>query len=67
MKSRSAISDNLYEDVIPCLEWLRGQGVQVGVMTNGNADLTDTILHQYLTLSVTAGQAGSIISIHIYR
>lgn len=36
---RSHVDPHLYEDVMPCLDWLIEHGIRVGVLTNGNADL----------------------------
>mmetsp|Transcript_6652 Transcript_6652/g.6777 ORF Transcript_6652/g.6777 Transcript_6652/m.6777 type:complete len:555 (+) Transcript_6652:134-1798(+) len=57
---RSHVAPHLYEDVIPCLEWLtKDIGVHVAVLTNGNANLTTCdVLGQYITLSIGACEVG---------
>lgn len=51
---RSDVSGHLYDDVIPCLNYLTKEiGVRVAVLTNGNANLTScTVLGEYVTLSL---------------
>jgi FMN phosphatase YigB (HAD superfamily) len=56
---RSDVSDNLYSDSIECLEWFHNLGVEVGVLTNGSADLTKSVaLNNLLSLKLTAGEVG---------
>lgn len=60
---RSNVAPHLYEDVLPCLEWLKSTvGVRLAVLTNGNAmDLTVcTVLGQYVSLSLGAGDIGTL-------
>jgi hypothetical protein len=51
---RSLVAPHLYDDVIPCLDFLtKDLGVRVAVLTNGNANLTScTALGKYLTLTL---------------
>lgn len=35
--ARSAVDQHLYPDVIPCIEHIQSQGLQVGLFTNGSA------------------------------
>lgn len=60
VKMRSHVAPHLYEDVLPCLEWLtRDIGVRVAVLTNGNANLTTCdVLGKYITLSIGACDVG---------
>ena len=39
LAARSDIIPSLYADVMPCLDWIRNQGVKIALLTNGNADL----------------------------
>jgi dephospho-CoA kinase len=40
IRVRSQVDRHLFDDVMPCVTWLREQlGVKVGVLTNGNANL----------------------------
>lgn len=54
MAHRSLVAPHLYDDVIPCLDFLtKDLGVRVAVLTNGNANLTScTALGKYLTLTL---------------
>ena len=51
---RSQVAPYLYEDVLPCLQWLtKEEGVRVAVLTNGNANITScSVLGEYITLSL---------------
>ena len=55
LRARSDVSAHLYEDVLQCFEWLQSIGVTVGIMTNGNANLSDCSMTPYLSLVLTAG------------
>jgi HAD superfamily hydrolase (TIGR01509 family) len=57
---RSHVAPHLYDDVVPCLEWLtKDVGVKVAVLTNGNANLrTCNVLGKFLTLSIGASDVG---------
>ena len=60
---RSNVAPHLYDDVIPCLEWLKQTvGVDVAVLTNGNAmDLSVcAVLGRYVSLSLGAGDVGTL-------
>jgi FMN phosphatase YigB (HAD superfamily) len=59
---RSDVAPHLYDDVIPCLEWLtKDQGVKVAVLTNGNANLTTCpVLGQYVSMTIGAGEVGAM-------
>ena len=39
LAARSDINPHLFDDVVPCLQFLRQQGVQTGIVSNGNAIL----------------------------
>lgn len=55
------MTPHLYDDVIPCFEWLRERNIRIGIITNGNADLmTCQGLSQYLEFCVTANSVGSM-------
>jgi FMN phosphatase YigB (HAD superfamily) len=63
VQMRSNVAPHLYDDVIPCLEWLKqGLGVGVAVLTNGNAmDLSVcAVLGRYVSLSLGAGDVGTL-------
>jgi len=60
---RSNVAPHLYDDVLPCLSWLKNTvGVATAVLTNGNAaDLAGcATLGQYLSLSLGAGDVGTL-------
>jgi len=60
LEARSAISDNLYDDVLQCFDWLTSAGVRIGILTNGNANLSACpALSKFLSLVVTAGDVGA--------
>ena len=52
---RSDVENHLYDDVIPCFEWLAGQGIKIGVLTNGNANLTDSSISRYFSQELIIG------------
>lgn len=61
VENRNLVDHFLYTDTIPCLEWLRSQGVRVAVVTNGTANLTQSpVLNSYLELSLCAGETGAM-------
>jgi len=61
VENRNLVDPFLYDDTIPCLEWLRSQGVRVAVVTNGTANLTQSpVLNSYLDLSLCAGETGAM-------
>lgn len=39
LKERSRVEPYLYADALPCLEYFKGLGMSMGVVTNGNAEL----------------------------
>lgn len=56
VKVRSHVDNHLYDDVIPCFQFLRNMGIRLGVLTNGNANLRDgnidTKIQKYLDPSL---------------
>lgn len=59
--ARSHVAPHLYDDVIPCLQWLKEEvGVDVAVLTNGNAEGLHTCdtLGKYVSLSISATDVG---------
>jgi putative hydrolase of the HAD superfamily len=60
IKVRSNVTAYLYEDVKDCLDWLSSNNVMIGVLTNGNADLSCcSVLSRYITFSIGAGDVGA--------
>ncbi len=60
---RSQVDPHLYGDVISCFEWLNSYGIKLGVLTNGNADLSKSAFGQkYLDphLLLNSGDVGSL-------
>jgi HAD superfamily hydrolase (TIGR01509 family) len=59
--ARSHVAPHLYDDVLPCLQWLKEEmGMNIAVVTNGNAEglhLCDT-LGKYVSLSISATDVG---------
>lgn len=61
VNTRSDVSPHLYEDSLPCLDFFSQCGVQMGVLTNGNANLTSCpVLGKYISLSLCAGDVGAM-------
>lgn len=59
LQARSDVSQNVYSDTIECLEWFHSLGMQIGIFTNGSAELFRCpLLSKYLALSFTAGEVG---------
>jgi FMN phosphatase YigB (HAD superfamily) len=57
---RSDITDNFYDDVELCFAWLQQQGVQIGILTNGSADLKHCpLVQKYASLVLSAGDVGA--------
>ncbi|MDT8861291.1 HAD family hydrolase [Alkalihalobacillus sp. MEB130] len=55
---------SVYEDVIPCLEKLKKQGFQLGIITNGDNDqqiekLKTINIHNYFDCIVTSSKVGA--------
>jgi HAD superfamily hydrolase (TIGR01549 family) len=46
---------DLYEDVLPVLERLRGAGLKLGLVSNGVRDLDDFVVHHALGVDVAVG------------
>lgn len=60
LRSRGAVDQYLFEDVMPTLQLLRGQGLKLGSITNGNAELTYApSLRAMLDFEVSAAFAGA--------
>lgn len=60
IKVRSNVTAYLYDDVKDCLEWLTNNNVRIGVLTNGNADLSCcSVLSKYISFSIGAGDVGA--------
>ena len=61
LTARSKVGVHTYEDALVCVQWLKDQGLQVGVLTNGNALLDrDPHLSPLLDLCLTAGEIGAM-------
>ena len=57
---RSDLDGHLYADVLPCLDWLRQQGVKSGVFTNSNAAVSkESVLGKQLDIYLHAGEVGA--------
>lgn len=61
VKTRSTVGPHLYEDVLPCINWLRDLNIPCAVVTNGNANLSlcPTLGPQLLT-SINAPLLGTM-------
>ena len=60
IKVRSNVTAYLYDDVKECLDWLVSNNVRIGVLTNGNADLSCcSVLSKYISFSIGAGDVGA--------
>jgi putative hydrolase of the HAD superfamily len=60
IKVRSNVTAYLYDDVKECLDWLSSNNVRIGVLTNGNADLSCcSVLSKYMSFSIGAGDVGA--------
>jgi len=58
---RSDVLPHLYDDVLPCLELFSQCGIKMGVLTNGNANLTSCpVLGKYISLTLSAGDVGAM-------
>ncbi len=55
----------LFEDTLPLLEWLRGQGVRVGALTNGNAEVERLGLGGYFDFALSAVDIGAAKPSHL--
>jgi len=45
----------LYEDAMPVLDVLRGHGIKIGLVTNGQRDLDEFVLHHRLDVDAKVG------------
>ena len=60
VKERSNIEPHLYTDSMACIDWIRSQGVEVGLLTNGNCDVSYCVgLSSKLKFSLCAGDIGA--------
>lgn len=60
IKVRSNVTAYLYDDVRECLDWLASSNVRVGVLTNGNADLSCcSVLSKHIDFCIGAGDVGA--------
>eukprot|EP01039_Chlorochromonas_danica_P010967 gene10967-12194_t len=57
LKTRSNLSEFLYEDTLPCLKYFKENKISTHVLTNGNAQ--NTTLHGYVDLFLTSGDVGA--------
>ena len=61
LEARSDIAPHLYPDALPCLEFFQAQGLRLGVVTNGNAELGNFLDGRFFgNLCVTSGDAGAL-------
>jgi putative hydrolase of the HAD superfamily len=61
VKERSRVGRHIYDDVLPCLDWLRSIGLPIGVLTNGNADLGHCeVMSPYITHCLSASDVGAL-------
>ena len=60
---RSQVDPHLYDDVVSCFDWLNSCGIRLGVLTNGNADLTKSAFgRKFLdpSLVLNSGDIGAL-------
>ena len=61
LKERSRVEPHLYADALPCLEYFKGLGLRLGIVTNGNADLEGFAGGGYFeSLCLTSSVSGSL-------
>lgn len=64
LEARSGVEAHLYADTAPCLRYFRAMGLRMGVVTNGNANVTALSLDGQLcfdaALCLTAGDTGAL-------
>eukprot|EP00595_Chromulina_sp_UTEXLB2642_P000983 CAMPEP_0196763924 /NCGR_PEP_ID=MMETSP1095-20130614/5017_1 /TAXON_ID=96789 ORGANISM="Chromulina nebulosa, Strain UTEXLB2642" /NCGR_SAMPLE_ID=MMETSP1095 /ASSEMBLY_ACC=CAM_ASM_000446 /LENGTH=230 /DNA_ID=CAMNT_0042118181 /DNA_START=289 /DNA_END=978 /DNA_ORIENTATION=+ len=59
--NRSLVWEYLYDDVIPCFDWLKSNNIKISIITNGNANLTlDPIVSKYITISINGADCGAL-------
>lgn len=59
LDTRSDLDRYLYDDVIPCLDWLRSNGIKTAVVTNSNAAISSSsTLGSRLDLYLNASDMG---------
>lgn len=59
VRERSSVGPFLYDDVIPFLEYAKEKGLKMGILTNGNANVSyDATLSRYNMLCLGAGDVG---------
>lgn len=60
LRVRSDVDQYVYEDVEPVLEQLKGSGLRMGLLSNGNAELTrSSLLSRYFELYLSAADVGA--------
>ncbi|MDZ7811536.1 MAG: HAD-IA family hydrolase [Arhodomonas sp.] len=55
----------LFDDTIPVLDWLREQGLRVGAITNGNAEVHRLGLDGYFDFALSAMEVGAAKPSHL--
>ena len=58
MKHRSNVDPHLFPDALPCLQHLTSK-YKLAIMTNGNADLKNSIMMPYLVDTLTASETAA--------
>ena len=61
LAGRSNIEPYLYSDSLACIDWIRSEGLEVGLLTNGNCDVESYCpeLSSKLKFSLCAGDIGA--------
>ena len=61
LAARSNIEPYLYSDSLACIDWIRSEGLEVGLLTNGNCDIESYCpeLSSKLKFSLSAGDIGA--------
>lgn len=61
LKYRSDVNEYLYSDTIPCFEYLKQQGIQLGIFTNGNSQLqTNALFTKYCSVLLSSQDVGAL-------
>lgn len=60
LDARSNLEPYLYPDVLPCLDYLRSNGITVGLMSNGNCDITRcSLINERISFCLSACTIGA--------
>jgi len=60
LAARSNLEPFLYSDALPCIDYLRSKGLTVGLLSNGNCDITKcSVINERIAFNLSACTIGA--------